>query len=78
MKDNKYLISMKRKLDFTMDMIEIEKSIDASSEAEDKAYKKIPKLLKEIKNHLASDEIGNNADYELYMECKNLISYWDD
>jgi hypothetical protein len=77
MKDNKYLISMKSKLNFTMRMIAIESGIDATSEAEDKAYKKIPKLLKLIDKHLSSDDIDKNADYELYMQCKKLISYWD-
>lgn len=74
---NKYLISMERKLEFTLSMIDIEQSIGASSSREDKVSKKIPKLLKQIKKHLSSDDIGNNADYELYMECKSLISYWN-
>ena len=75
---NKYLMSMEHKLNFTLDMIEIEMNINAASDAEEKAYKEIPKLLKQIKLHLSSDDIGNNADYELYMSCKSLISYWDD
>lgn len=75
---NKYLMSMERKLNFTLGMIETEISIEAESDHERKVYKEIPKLLKQIKQHLSSDEIGNNADYELYMKCKSLISYWND
>jgi CII-binding regulator of phage lambda lysogenization HflD len=77
MKNNKYLISMQNKLKFTKSMIKLERSINASSDVEDEVYKKLSSYLKRINKHLASDDIDNHQDYKLYMECKNLISYWD-
>ena len=77
MKDNKYLISMQIKLRITRDMINLEKKINTSSNKEDEVFEKLSIYLKEIKKHLSSNEIDNNQDYKLYIECKKLISYWD-
>jgi len=76
MKDNKYLIMIRDKLIFTKKMIRINQSVGVSSSIEDEVYKKIPAFLKKIKHNLSSDLSSNSDDYKLYMECKELISYW--
>jgi len=77
MKDNKYLISMRGKLLFTEKMIYVRQAVDCSSLIEDEVYEKLQHHLKRIDHHLSSNEIDNNKDYKLYMECKELISYWN-